>query len=89
MMPRPVLVRCDPPQPDIEEFLFTPMPLVRQTNRHELLSQECRDRWWNATSQAEREGILDEELCEPDELDDLPPVEPPHPLVRQTNLHEL
>ncbi len=86
---RPTLVRFEPEEFDPQMFqVFREIPqLVRQTNRHELLSPENRERWWNA-NQAEREEIMDEELPEPEELDFDYPIDPPPPLVRQTNLHE-
>jgi hypothetical protein len=87
---RPTLVRFEPEEEEFDPQMFQVFrdipQLVRQTNRHELLSPENRERWWNA-NQAERQGIMDEELPEPEELDF--DYFPPPPLVRQTNLHEL
>ena len=55
-------VRLSPalgPDPDI---LSIPIPrLIRQTNQHELLSQEHRVQWFNAETQAERDAIMAEE----------------------------
>ena len=99
-LPQPLLVRFEQVFEDFEHiyqelppFYPPPPPLVRQTNRHELLSEENRERWWNA-NQAERDQIMDQELPEPDDLEEIDFTQeifefPIIPLVRQTNRHEL
>ena len=53
--PRPELVRSVA----VEDFLEIPrFPLVRQTNEHELLHGEFRERWWSAQTAEEKSNIL-------------------------------
>lgn len=57
-----------------------PGPLVRLTNEHELLPEDLRLRWWDATQPEEFAEIERETLLR----------EMPRPvLIRQTNLHHL
>lgn len=55
--------RLQPPA-QLVRFEFADIPifprpaLVRQTNRHELLPAEMRERWWNADSGEIRDSIM-------------------------------
>lgn len=51
--PRPELVRSAA----IEEE-FPRHPLVRQTNEHELLPEEFRERWWSAQTAEEKSNVV-------------------------------
>jgi hypothetical protein len=57
MLPRPALVRT--PTPDVELGIFPPPPpLERQTNIHELLPHDLREKWWSATTPVEKDDIM-------------------------------
>lgn len=51
----------------LAEFQIPQHPLVRQTNRHHLLSEAKLEQWWTATTAEEREELMDEYQAEYEE----------------------